>query len=82
MRTDLAHSHTLMHAKKQSPTTKQIEVVIRRNYLHYVPKYQRYEKRHKNVKAHISPCFHFQLGDEAIVGECRSVATFSPPFRF
>eukprot|EP00906_Rhabdomonas_costata_P002624 RCo004107 len=49
-------------------------IVIRRNYLHYVPKYQRYEKRHKHVKAHISPCFHFQMGDEAVVGECRPLS--------
>ncbi|KAF6060575.1 Ribosomal protein S17 family protein [Candida albicans] len=26
-------------------------IIIRRDYLHYVPKYNRYEKRHKNVAA-------------------------------
>ena len=32
-------------------------VVIRRDYLHLVKKYNRYEKRHKNLSAHLSPCF-------------------------
>ncbi len=31
--------------------------VIRRDYLHYVRKYARFEKRHKNMSVHISPCF-------------------------
>ena len=29
-------------------------IVIRRDYLHYIPKYNRYEKRHKNLSAHVS----------------------------
>ena len=32
-------------------------VVIRRDYLQYVSKYRRFEKRHKNVSVHCSPCF-------------------------
>ncbi|CAH8515303.1 unnamed protein product [Schistosoma intercalatum] len=32
-------------------------IVIRRDYLKYVKKYNRYEKRHKNMSVHISPCF-------------------------
>merc|ERR1712061_546566 len=31
--------------------------VIRRDYLHYVKKYNRFEKRHKNMSVHLSPCF-------------------------
>lgn len=44
-------------------------VVLRREYLHYVPKYNRYEKRHKNLVAHCSPAFRVQVGDEVTVGE-------------
>ena len=36
-------------------------IVIRRDYLHYVKKYNRFEKRHKNVSVHCSPCFRFVL---------------------
>ncbi|XP_062604706.1 small ribosomal subunit protein uS17-like [Saccostrea cucullata] len=32
-------------------------IVIRRDYLHYVKKYKRFEKRHKNMSVHLSPCF-------------------------
>ena len=32
-------------------------IVIRRDYLHFVPKYHRFEKRHKNMSVHLSPCF-------------------------
>merc|ERR1711956_193067 len=31
--------------------------VIRRDYLHYVKKYNRFEKRHKNISVHLPPCF-------------------------
>ncbi|KAK0409002.1 hypothetical protein QR680_004287 [Steinernema hermaphroditum] len=32
-------------------------IVIRRDYLHFVKKYRRYEKRHRNVSVHCSPAF-------------------------
>ncbi|GFO35011.1 40S ribosomal protein s11 [Plakobranchus ocellatus] len=32
-------------------------IVIRREYLHYVKKYNRFEKKHKNLSVHLSPCF-------------------------
>jgi small subunit ribosomal protein S11e len=50
-------------------------VVVRRDYLHYVPKYNRYEKRHKNFPAHLSPCFiGVKVGDVVTCGECRPLS--------
>ena len=49
-------------------------IVIRREYLHYVPKYQRYEKRHKNLAAHVSPAFRVEVGDTVTVGQCRPLS--------
>lgn len=47
-------------------------LVIRREYLHYIKKYNRYEKRHKNLSAHVSPCFStVEAGDSVTVGQCR-----------
>jgi small subunit ribosomal protein S11e len=46
-------------------------VVVRRDYLHYVPKYNRYEKRHRNIPAHLSPAFSVKEGDIVVIGECR-----------
>merc|ERR1712107_704951 len=50
-------------------------VVLRRDYLHYVKKYNRFEKRHKNMSVHLSPCFRdVQVGDVLTVGECRPLS--------
>ncbi|GAB5589772.1 40S ribosomal protein S11-B [Umbelopsis nana] len=50
-------------------------VVIRREYLHFIPKYSRYEKRHKNLSAHLSPAFvGVEAGDLVTVGQCRPLS--------
>ncbi|XP_022863929.1 40S ribosomal protein S11-3-like [Olea europaea var. sylvestris] len=49
-------------------------IIVRRNYLHWVKKYQRYEKRHSNIPAHISPCFRVREGDHVIIGQCRPLS--------
>lgn len=49
-------------------------LVIRREYLHFVPKYARYEKRHKNLSAHVSPAFRVEEGDIVTVGQCRPLS--------
>jgi small subunit ribosomal protein S11e len=49
-------------------------IVLRRDYLHFVSKYKRYEKRHKNIVAHVSPAFRVSVGDTVEVGECRPLS--------
>jgi len=49
-------------------------IVIRRDYLHFISKYRRFEKRHKNITAHCSPCFRIKEGDIVTVGQCRPLA--------
>ncbi len=49
-------------------------VVLRRDYLHYVKKYNRYERRHKHLNAHCSPAFRVQAGDNVTVGQCRPLS--------
>jgi ribosomal protein S17 len=65
-------------------------IVIRREYLHFITKYQRYERRHKNVSAHCSPAFRVEVGDNVTIGQCRplsktvrcvSLSLFPPHFR-
>ncbi|XP_077296539.1 ribosomal protein S11 isoform X2 [Arctopsyche grandis] len=47
-------------------------IVIRRDYLHYIRKYNRFEKRHRNMSVHLSPCFRdVEIGDVVTIGECR-----------
>merc|ERR1711879_571166 len=50
-------------------------VIIRRDYLHYIKKYSRFEKRHKNMAVHMSPAFRdVAPGDTVTVGECRPLS--------
>jgi small subunit ribosomal protein S11e len=49
-------------------------IVIRRDYLHYIKKYNRFEKRHKTLSAHASPAFRLKEGDVVTVGQCRPLS--------
>jgi small subunit ribosomal protein S11e len=49
-------------------------IVIRRDYLHYIVKYRRFEKRHKNISVHCSPAFNVKEGDVVTVGQCRPLS--------
>ncbi|KAF7513820.1 hypothetical protein GJ744_007871 [Endocarpon pusillum] len=49
-------------------------LIIRREYLHFIPKYARYEKRHSNLAAHVSPAFRVEDGDTVTVGQCRPLS--------
>ncbi len=50
-------------------------IVVRRDYLHYIRKYNRYEKRHTNVPAHCSPAFkRIKEGDIVTIGQCRPLS--------
>jgi small subunit ribosomal protein S11e len=50
-------------------------IVVRRDYLQYVSKYRRFEKRHKNMSVHCSPCFvNVREGDVVTIGQCRPLA--------
>mmetsp|Transcript_110672 Transcript_110672/g.226388 ORF Transcript_110672/g.226388 Transcript_110672/m.226388 type:complete len:158 (-) Transcript_110672:125-598(-) len=49
-------------------------ITIRRNYLHYIKKYHRFEKRHNMMSVHCSPAFDCKEGDIVTVGQCRPLA--------
>jgi len=49
-------------------------VVVRHEYVHYVKKYKRYERRRKHIHAHNPPCINAKEGDEVIIGETRPLA--------
>jgi small subunit ribosomal protein S11e len=49
-------------------------IVVRRDYLHYLRKYNRFEKRHTNVSAHLSPAFNVKVGDVVTIGQCRPLS--------
>jgi len=49
-------------------------IVVRRDYIHLVKKYRRYEKRHSNTSAHCSPAFRVNVGDRVTIGQCRPLS--------
>jgi small subunit ribosomal protein S11e len=50
-------------------------IIVRRDYLHYIPKYRRFEKRHTNTAVHCSPAFStVKEGDVVTIGQCRPLS--------
>jgi len=49
-------------------------VIVQREYLNYVPKYERYERRRTKINAHKPPCMDVKTGDRVKIGECRKVS--------
>ena len=49
-------------------------VIVRRDYLNYVPKFKRYERRHSHIPAHNPPCINVKAGDRVKVAECRPLS--------
>ena len=50
-------------------------IIVRSDYLHFVKKYQRYQKHHHNIPAHCSPAFkRISEGDIATIGQCRPLS--------
>lgn len=49
-------------------------VTVERDYLHYVPKYTRYEKRRSRIMAHSPPCLEVREGDRVKIAECRPIS--------
>lgn len=45
---------------------------LQQNDRHCLP--CRYEKRHSNTPAHISPCFRCREGDNVVIGQCRPLS--------
>ena len=55
-------------------TKGQKTAIIKIEYAHYVPKYERYERRHSRIPAHNPPCISAEVGDEVIIGETRPLS--------
>lgn len=48
--------------------------IIRRDYLHYIPKFKRYERRHSHISAHNPPCLVAEEGNKVKIAECRPIS--------
>ena len=57
-----------------STTKMQDSILVKREYMHYVPKYERYEKRTSTLAAHCPPCIKIKAGDRVRIAECRPLS--------
>jgi len=55
-------------------TKMQNTVSVEREFMHYVKKYERYEKRTSTYHAHCPPCMNLAVGDTVRIAECRPLS--------
>ena len=49
-------------------------IIVESNYLHFIPKYERYERRRSRIAAHNPACINAKKGDKVKIAECRSLS--------
>jgi small subunit ribosomal protein S17 len=49
-------------------------VIVRRDYIHYIPKFMRYERRRSRIPSHNPPCINAKEGDHVRIAECRPIS--------
>jgi small subunit ribosomal protein S17 len=55
-------------------TRAQKTAIVERSYLHYIPKYERYERRHSRIVAYNPECIDAKEGDWVKIAECRPLS--------
>ncbi len=55
-------------------TRMQRTAVIERQYLRYIQKFERYEKRTRRMNVHSPPCLELKAGDRVLLMECRPIS--------
>jgi len=48
--------------------------VVRRDYMNYMPKFRRYERRHSHIPVHNPPCINAKEGDWVKIAECPPIS--------
>ncbi len=49
-------------------------ISVKKEFMHFVKKYERYEKRTSNYLAHCPPCIKLKAGDDIRIAECRPLS--------
>ena len=49
-------------------------ISVKKEFMHYVKKYERYEKRTALYSAHSPSCLHIKAGDTVRIAECRPLS--------
>ena len=48
--------------------------IVEREYFHYIPKYERSERRHSRIAAYNPECIDAKEGDRVKIAECRPLS--------
>ncbi len=65
-------TRTIVGKVVSTKMTRTVTVLV--EYLHYVPKYKRYERRRSKIHAHLPPCIEVKEGDVVKIVETRRLA--------
>ena len=57
-----------------SSVKMQDSILVKKEYMRFVPKYERYEKRTSSYSAHCPPCIKTKVGDQVRIAECRPLS--------
>lgn len=57
-----------------SSYNKQGTVKVKKEFMNFVSKYERYEKRTSSYAAHCPPCIVVKAGDRIRIAECRPIS--------
>ena len=49
-------------------------ILVKKDYLRFIPKYERYEIRTSKYSVHCPPCMKVEVGDEVRIAECRPIS--------
>jgi len=49
-------------------------VVVEMEYIHWIPKFKRYQRRRGKISAHNPPCISAKSGDRVLIGETRPLS--------
>lgn len=49
-------------------------ILVQREFMRYVKKYERYEKRTSTFHAHCPPCLNLKEGEKVRIAECRPLS--------
>jgi small subunit ribosomal protein S17 len=49
-------------------------VTVKSDYLHYIPKFKRYERRHSRITCHNPPCMNAKEENRVKIAECRPIS--------
>ena len=55
-------------------TKMQGSIAVKKEFLRFIPKYERYEKRSSIYHAHCPPCLKINEGDTVRIAECRPLS--------